>query len=109
MNRKPKQTFRSAAWGGSLALVALLLAPSLASELRRKDIEGPILSDWEEAELYLPDLEDAFAGTKVKMKVVREHRVGINERVEFPVLATGVNVRHRANNCCRSHHCVQDK
>jgi hypothetical protein len=36
--------------------------------LKKKEIEGPLLSDWEEAGLYLPDLEQAFAGKEVKMK-----------------------------------------
>jgi FRG domain len=36
--------------------------------LKKKEIEGPLLSDWEEAGLYLPDLENAFAGARVKMK-----------------------------------------
>lgn len=36
--------------------------------LKKKEIEGPLLSYWEEAALYLPDLEDAFAGAEVKMK-----------------------------------------
>jgi hypothetical protein len=36
--------------------------------LKKKEIEGPLLSDWEEAGLYLPDLEDAFAGAETKMK-----------------------------------------
>jgi len=37
-------------------------------EVKRKKIEGPMLSDWEEAEAYLPDLEDAFAGDEVKKR-----------------------------------------
>jgi hypothetical protein len=36
--------------------------------LKKKEIEGPLLSDWEEAGLYLPDLEAAFAGKEVRMK-----------------------------------------
>ncbi len=36
--------------------------------LKKKEIEGQLLSDWEEAGFYLPDLEDAFAGARVKMK-----------------------------------------
>jgi len=36
--------------------------------LKKKEIEGPLLSDWEEAGFYLPGLEDAFAGAEVKMK-----------------------------------------
>jgi hypothetical protein len=36
--------------------------------LKKKKIEGPLLSDWEEAGLYLPDLENAFAGVRTKMK-----------------------------------------
>ena len=36
--------------------------------LKKKEIEGPLLSDWEEAGLYLPDLEDAFGGALVRMK-----------------------------------------
>jgi hypothetical protein len=36
--------------------------------LKKKEIEGPLLSDWEEAGFYLPDLENAFAGARVKMK-----------------------------------------
>lgn len=37
-------------------------------ELKRKKIVGPMLSDWKEAEAYLPDLEGAFAGDEVKKK-----------------------------------------
>jgi hypothetical protein len=37
-------------------------------EVKKKKIEGPMLSEWDEAEAYLPDLESAFAGEKVKKK-----------------------------------------
>src|SRR5579862_2076521 len=37
-------------------------------EVKRRKIEGPMLSDWKEAALYLCDLEDAFAGKTVRMK-----------------------------------------
>jgi len=37
-------------------------------ELKKKEIEGPLLSDWEEAGSYLPDLERAFAGKRTRMK-----------------------------------------
>ena len=29
-------------------------------------VDGPLLPEWEEAERYLPDLEDAFGGTVVR-------------------------------------------
>jgi hypothetical protein len=31
-------------------------------------INGPMLSDWQEAQRYLPDLESAFAGLKVRVR-----------------------------------------
>ncbi len=37
-------------------------------EVKKKKIEGPMLSEWDEAEAYLPDLESAFAGEVVKKK-----------------------------------------
>ena len=37
-------------------------------EVRKRKIEGPMLPDWEEASLYLRNLEDAFAGKRVRMK-----------------------------------------
>lgn len=37
-------------------------------EVKRKKIVGPMLSDWDEATAYLPDLEGAFAGDEVKKK-----------------------------------------
>lgn len=37
-------------------------------EVKRREIEGPMLSDWYEATLYLCGLEDTFAGKRVKMK-----------------------------------------
>lgn len=36
--------------------------------LKKKKVEGPMLSDWEEADLYLPDLESSFSGKKTKME-----------------------------------------
>jgi hypothetical protein len=37
-------------------------------------IEGPMLPDWDEAQAYLPDLEDAFAGRVIRVHKTRRYR-----------------------------------
>jgi len=39
-----------------------VLDPWWLNKKLRKGIEGPLEADWEEAQPYLPDLEDAFVG-----------------------------------------------
>lgn len=43
-----------------------VLNPWWLNRQLRHGIDGPMLSDWEEADAYLPDLEDAFAGRDVR-------------------------------------------
>jgi hypothetical protein len=41
-----------------------VLDPWWLNEKMRKGIDGPMEADWEEAQPYLPDIEEAFAGSK---------------------------------------------
>jgi hypothetical protein len=42
-----------------------VLNPWWLNRRLRKGIEGPMLPDWQEADAYLPELEEAFGGQKV--------------------------------------------
>ena len=42
-----------------------MLGPWWLNRKLRRGIQGPMLPDWDEANSYLPDLEDAFAGKQI--------------------------------------------
>ncbi len=46
-----------------------ILDPWWLNKSQFRGLEGPMLPDWQEAEKFLPDLEDAFAGTGVRHRL----------------------------------------
>ena len=46
-----------------------ILDPTWLNRQLGKGVEGPMLPDWVEAEPYLPDLEEAFEGREVRVRL----------------------------------------